>query len=357
MQKKFAGRVAFILVYRETGTQLREFFKQHRRIKLPYVPVITSAGWLFELLPLNSLQANVWIDAGGMVRYVTMDYSVTAGRIEAFLAGHAVDVTNIEAPTREAEKPMIDFKPGTLAAYSYVGHCKEGLNIGNGIWKDSQQVRLACNCMSITELCKRAFEERGRYRFVVPASIEIQLPDSLRFVRPRNEEQMDQWMRKYCFNYELMVPLDQEAMLYEMMQEDMRRYFGVEVRVLQKKVPSLVLVRTMKEDKLKTKGGLAMYQLYASTDYHSMQDSARYLTNEPFEMLSRILKGWVEHALGYPFFNETGYEGRIDIEMGGEVVDHISLAGLKKALKPYGLDLVEKERIIDVLMICKKKGE
>jgi thiol-disulfide isomerase/thioredoxin len=353
MQRRFKGEVEFVLAYRESKKELEEFFEQRKQLRLPAVPVVTSAGWLFELLPAPTLLASVWVDKASVVRYITMEYTATEKRIHAFLVGERLAVSNIDRPMREKGRSLLDDKEGIseIDYYSYIGHCKNYIDIGNYLRKDSQSVRLAVNCQSVVELCKKAFEENNRYRFDVPASVALDVQDSFLFVRPGNSDLWDEWERNHCFNYELVMPISKASFLYPMMQEELQRYFNLEVRVEKRSVRALVLVRTCSEDRLHTKGGTPEYRLYPSSVFHPLGDSTRYLRNKPFSLLSRVLEGWVEGTFHCPFSDETNYRGPIDISFEGKLIDALELTEFRKRLNEFGLDLKEGTKQIDVLVI------
>ena len=67
------------------------------------------------------------------------------------------------------------------------------------------------------------------------------------------------------------------------------------------------------------------------------------------------LKGWIEHVTQIPFADDTGFTGNIDIAIKGDVYDSFDIKALQKELRKYDMDIIEKKRPMDVLILKKKK--
>jgi hypothetical protein len=139
------------------------------------------------------------------------------------------------------------------------------------------------------------------------------------------------------------------------MQSDLERYFGLHGEVVQKTVNCLTLVRTTKEDKLKTKGGAPFINFYVVSDEMVYPGRVRRVVNQPFEVFAGRLETLVEYIYKKPFIDQTNYKGNIDFEIDGKLWDNITLQQLKQYLRKYGLDLIEKPCTLPVLVISEKK--
>jgi len=82
------------------------------------------------------------------------------------------------------------------------------------------------------------------------------------------------------------------------------------------------------------------------------EDTIIEVINQPYAGFITNLKICVEGH--YPFFEETGYEGNIDIALRVKSLQPFNLEELRKDLKQYGLELKEDYRMIDVLVIKEK---
>jgi hypothetical protein len=147
-------------------------------------------------------------------------------------------------------------------------------------------------------------------------------------------------MEKNLFSYELMVPEEKSSRLFEIMQEDIRRFFDYEVVVEKRKMQCLVLVR---------KGGSALFK--NNTDEKGKWD---YTSEGYFQMnnlpVSSFLKMLIiaNQKSETPIIDGTNYTGNIRLLLKSKMND---LPQLALELNEYGLDLRKEEREIDMLIV------
>ena len=109
----------------------------------------------------------------------------------------------------------------------------------------------------------------------------------------------------------------------------------------------LAIVRTSREDKLKFKIGRDRSNGIVYTDtagiFHLIGSRMKIFRD-------RLSAANIEKE--YIFFDQTNYEGRIDLEIKSSLSN---IAGLRSELqKKYDLDLVETEMEVEVLVIREK---
>jgi hypothetical protein len=162
---------------------------------------------------------------------------------------------------------------------------------------------------------------------------------------------MDQWYASNVFSYELCVPFNQEKQMGSYMQADLNRFFGtekgIEGSVEMKSLKSYVMIK-MADSILKTNG----YE-----ENFSYSDSGVNLSNHFFSDVNWILKEKLEDMdVGKPFVDETGIDPRfkVDMKLTGDLKN---VENLRKQLRQYGLDIIEAEREVEVLVIRDKKKE
>jgi orotidine-5'-phosphate decarboxylase len=65
------------------------------------------------------------------------------------------------------------------------------------------------------------------------------------------------------------------------------------------------------------------------------------LQNEPMTRIIKVLITQIPNMPLRPIIvNETHYSGNVDLDLKVSDIHHASIAALRKALKPYGLDLI-----------------
>lgn len=164
-------------------------------------------------------------------------------------------------------------------------------------------------------------------------------PDGTRFFQPGNEAL--QWMRQNCYSYEVQVCDELHPQWRSIMLEDLNRYFGAKFKIkgeLQKRmIKSIALVKTRDEPALASIGGT----FDVKTDRFSLK-----ITNGTIGTLRQALFMPLQNYP--PIQDETGYNGKIDIELNCNLSNFNEV---NKELEGYGLKLIQKEIMGDVVVI------
>ena len=349
LQKQFEGRVQFILVNKESEDSTRRFLQRKTKIKLPSVPCITGDKVLHRYLPHVYVPHHVWLDGNRKILAITDGHNATAKHISEALAGESISLhQKKEIWRKDYSKPLIAEADSELVKtpfyYSFLMPEVPALVNARSLWPN----RVVLNRKSVLQLVEIAFNEGTGNKFLYPGTVALQVKDSAAFLWPEAGDELDQWHRKHSYYYELSVPPSMKNRLYKFMQQDLVRFFNLEVRIEKQPVKTLVLLRTSTQDKLKTRGGKPGGSLFVDIQ------PEKFLQNKPFERLSAFLGIWAEN-LHLPFMDETGYNGNIDIALSTDILNSQDLAGLRKELAKYDLDLKEENRSADVLVIKEKE--
>lgn len=159
-----------------------------------------------------------------------------------------------------------------------------------------------------------------------------------------SEFEWDEPTEKNLFCYSLIVPKNKlnSLQLQKIMQRDLKNYFGYEVTVEKRKMPSWNLVATEKARKqLITAGGTPKYTSY---DFAGFE-----FENIPIKEI--IAKLWANFQLEPLFVDKTGITGNIDISIDANLTD---FQDFKSALNKYGLDLIRGTTQVKVIVIHNK---
>lgn len=348
LQAQFKDRLYVLPVTYQESTVVTSFMSK-KQWKLPSV---TSDSVLSHFFPHVSVPHQVWIMDGSVIAIVGPEYA-TAANIDEVLKGEKVRMhMKNELLDFDASKPLLINGNGgdgsNLLYQSIITHRINTRSSGASRRPD----RVAIYNADLISLYREAFSYRipyaGRRNRII-----LHVNDSLRrlILSPEAELVGDfekdlpliRWLKKNTYCYSLTFPVNvPPKKMYAIMQNDLNRFFaaylGVQGRVEKQKVKCLVLIRTASDDLLSTKGGSPLLKT---------NTGAFRLQNKPFRLLvaNLINANW---RSPYPIIDATGYEGNIDIELSGPLSD---LGQVKKELAMYGLDLVERERWIDMLII------
>jgi hypothetical protein len=213
--------------------------------------------------------------------------------------------------------------------------------------------RLRFTVASASLLFVQAFERRTKYDFNPRNTVILRVPNSKQWVFPKDKANIEEWMKKYTYCYELLVPPSEAAHLYQFMQQDLERYFGVKVTIKKRKVQSLELVRVGRGDKLRTKGGKPSFD-----DITKGGKSIWSYHNKPFGEVFRNIKLKLEaNSCPEPLVDKTGYKGNVDIEFDSNIFERQNIPEMRNALLKYGLDIRLKKIKMPVLIIEANKEE
>jgi thiol-disulfide isomerase/thioredoxin len=355
LQKRFEKDLCIVLVNSsENETIIRQRFeninKNRQKEKWLGVPAVLAAmngnKSLQELFPHSTVPHQVWINANGEVLAITRGGSATATNIKSAISGKKVDldakddelVSDLNAnglmEPRSALLGVMNY-----SAFSVYNPVTGYSSLRRNIDSVAGTYRLSLRGQSALTLFQLAFQQK---RIILETSNKEVL------IKPAEKEARKEWERKHCFSYEQQGMLKDENQWRHIMKQDLSRFVGglleIEATVEKRKFNSLVLVQT-KQGLLKTS---------SSKTWHTKSNGSNSWTNYPFPDIVKFhLDDFEDMSTGRPFLDETGFTGKVDLRIDGDLKD---LANVRKALSQYGLDIIEAERMIDVLVIKDKKA-
>lgn len=202
-----------------------------------------------------------------------------------------------------------------------------------------------------------AFREIGssNYRVI------IETTNKEMFIIPaQNDPDFVRWRSKFSLSYEIVLPLEDKynwGKLKPLLQEDVNRFFGrmfgIEGLFEKRKYMAYVLVKT-EEGSLETNGGSRSYYGPGSNGYKKNEGVS--MIKCPYSAITSTLSIFEDMATGHPFIDETGIDKNmlVDFKLTGDITD---INNVRPQLKQYGLDIIEAEREVEVLVIRDKVKE
>lgn len=355
LQAKFKDKVQIVLINKDSKTKTNEFFeKRKKRLSMPKdIPFITSDTLLKKYFPHGGVPYLVWINSEDRV------CSINSTIDEVSLTNY---LTKGELPTAIAYKHKFvkSFFDKQFEPYvEYATYFSKGIDTLKAYIDDGKD-HVAYSPHSILDLFQFAYNEsfndsffgfrdHGRTILKVRDETKYKLLPGVNF---------EEWRGKYGYYYHAILPEYLETKRYKIMQEDLHRYFNLTAKVEKRKVKCLTLTRTSKIDKLKTKGGEPALTLFSievnSADDNPVFGPVRYLRNQPFEKLRRQIENFCSYHFKVMFADSTYYKGNIDFEMKESELNQMTLHDLRRILRKYDLDLIEKEVLLDVLVLAER---
>lgn len=338
LQKMYAGQLSFVQLSREKQERLTGFYtKIKQQLKLGLISC-KADDRLFEAFEVSAVSTYVWINKQGIVTAITGQEGLNGENIQRFLNAEAlVAVVKAEALQRKfytLKDPYLQDagQNGDSVAVRF-SSVLSGYNskLTSGIFLGKNKIWISNS--NLMTLCRIAWGE-GRYTGGFPYwQTRIQLTGSQSLLFPKNYNEKTEQKDLYC--YELISPQKDQ---YLLMQQDMKRYFGLSGCVSQQKITCLAL-ETVSES-----------PTYPSQGQQGELDHSLYwLTAENREIreLTGLLGYYLQHD-SRPVVDETGYKGKISLSLKGRLSD---LQVLNRELARYGLKLSEQLRSMPVLTI------
>lgn len=403
LQKEFADKIQIFLVnVWETQEQISQRFKlpSMKKFKLPNLPSIVAdhsspsaeefmklPPLLYQLFPTRGVPHHVWIDGNSIIRLRGGHLSTYAEKIQDLLAGKDIFVLNNSAtvPSLGGNKNMPyykllgDMKTTQLSFGSFITSYNNELEINkyqiidsathtritHYINKDLLEIYLSCFKIYPRHFIYGSIPGPWASFVIFPEGRDTLLYSSSDLFINRELTDKEYIKSKYCYEQIVSLELPEEKRRMYML-EDLNRYFGqhlgTTVALERRKIPCYVLVRTSTEDKVSSK---VKDQDYSKSKL--FEEKGKRLKKYEFYELSSVLDETIRDNPSlqtlmernkkaeklFLLFNETGWNEDKKVDMTLPVEALKIMDDLKAALKPYGLDILEKEREIEFMVINK----
>ncbi|MHA4811454.1 TlpA family protein disulfide reductase [Flavitalea flava] len=372
LQEQFKGRIQFITVTKNSPGQIDTLFmqpwitRQHaRRSQLPSLMADTGISGLFR--PFFYVPHHIWIDETGKILYITNGYNATAGHIQSVLDGKRPfmlpkvdvrrDVIDEQPLTAYVGQHMADHVKYSSFFMDYSNELANLYSMSRHIDSAKQLFRMSYTNFSMLHLFQEAFTkgEADQFNndFFNENRIEWKIPDHGVFFRPTSYDSLDEWTVHNFYNYEQVAPLKDKPKCYQLMQEDVNRYFGglrgILARIVTEKKKCLVLVNE-RTTPLKTKGDKPMETFYSKED--EIPEWRAYINTPLKEVVMGIYASYtgILRDGPIPFIDETTYAGNVDLKIDFSAK---TVAELNRQLHLYGLRIIQADRWIKMLQIEK----
>lgn len=297
------------------------------------------------------MPTHIWIDEKGLFNQKTIGFNTSARNIQAHLDGKDVKLSLKE------DKMDFDFSVPTwlegngrqlqhLKYYSFIMERVTDAYKGGFRWERDpvthRPYRIEILNQPILEMYKYAFNGDTSETFSPDNRLVMEVKNPGQYLIPDEPDLVDSWSTENAYVYDIKVPLERAPHIFDMMKQDLDRFFSLHGRIEKRKIKCLVLKRISNLDLLHTKGGRGSFRradpLGTDLSIHNMP-----LETSIFHSLV-----WTNGKNPLPIINDTHYTANIDMEIHSEFSD---IPSIRKELQAYGLDLVEEYRVIDMLVI------
>ena len=242
--------------------------------------------------------------------------SSAAGKISGF---------DYKKPLFELKDEQLENKQ-RLVRFSALTGYREGVKSVNlTVYEDTAHstVRFYMMNLSVQDMLSYGLTKKER------VVLEVKDPSVYRYDPSYGPE--TEWNRKHAYCFEYLLPFVPEDYV-EVVKTEVAHYLGLTFGYEHRPEDVFVLVRTSERDKMKSKK-------VGSGHY----DGKGKLNNMPLTALTTLM----EEVLHLPVIDQTGYTDQVDLDFGGAKDIH----SIRKALKKYGLDLLNEKRDMKTFVI------
>lgn len=357
LQREFGSKVEIILVTENNKKEVEKLFS-HVRIKMPSLKMVINDTLLNSFFPHVTVPHQVWIDTSGVVKFITDAYNATEENISKFLNGEEINLHfKNEIEGFDISKSLLFQKnQGIKYHLKYYSFLMGRLDEFSGCAVlmgqiDSTKETITTRIINspILELFKHAFgnlipdgladiysNELMNNRMI----LDVKKPKL--FYPPDDDTKKDAWYSQNWFCYESVMPFAKSRNMFSEMQSNLNKYFPYVGKIETRKIKCLILKRIMKNDLISSK---------AIKEESSNVNDHLKIRNQPLK--SSLLRAlmYANSSLNTPILDETNYRRNIDIDINAKLTDILQV---RRELRKYGLDLVEEEREIKMLVIKDK---
>jgi hypothetical protein len=374
LQKKFGDKIKMMVVTPEDESYMTAYFKNKKSypvrkgVRLPW---IVEDNLLQRYFPYVFTSHLVWIYKGKVAAITWQEY-VDEGNIKKILSGEVVNL-----PVKD---DVLDFdyhkqsifnignstktNASSFARYSVVSGYQAGLDGGKaGVSIDSlnQTQRIYSINQSPLTTYYRAFLSiypDGPKHFLIANRTILEVKEPSRFIYDPSQGYYDLWRRKNEICYEAVFPLSMGvAASYEQMANDLDRFLGLHAHWEKRKVSCVVIVQKGSDEEIEKAKQAAAQFTYIAADGRAQQgkksadgEIGKELTLQKIELYYSSKSP--DNNKELPIVNEGSYKGTIILPL--DVIKNIS--SLRIALQPYGLEIKQEEREIEMFVITERKN-
>lgn len=348
LQKQFNSNLQIILVTKNSASSVESLFGKIKT-KKPSLVSFTGDTVLSRLFPYASVPHHVWIDTSGYVRYVTDGYNTNFENVNQVLSGNKIDVDH--------KKEIVDFNkdvsmlvegngrqiPNLLyysAFFKYISNYgRSGIQITCDTLNGTSGIKMIN--LSLLSIYQIAFSNSiSPEEFNNDNRISLEVEDKTRFLWPLLSTGLRSWKPRNLHCYESRMPLFDKHDLYKVLRNDLEVYFPFEAYIENRKTKCFVLRKVSENLKVQSKGGIPLYK--------SSLEGGLHIRNQPLKTTLFLALKAYNSSLPTPFIDSTCYSGNIDIDLKSKLTD---LKEVRKELRKYNLDIVEREISIPMLVI------
>lgn len=257
LQKKYVGKIQFIIVSSQKKEIVKTFLQNQWLGKQVHFPVISNDIKLKEFFPHEWVSHLVWVAPDGIVKAITDGDYVTGDNIRQVLENGPINW-----PVKR-DVPDFDYTVAFTATNAQVQNIQPNVPLSSSFMpyiRDIGQYHILQQKDSINHTVRTAFYNqpiiemylRLQEKYWFPKSqIILNVKDSSRYILDETKYFRRQWMEQNTFCYESILPGSiTKAIQQQRIWNELDFYFGIHTVMEERAIPCLVLRQIRQPAKL-----------------------------------------------------------------------------------------------------------
>ncbi|WP_177217135.1 TlpA family protein disulfide reductase [Pedobacter insulae] len=343
LQKKFGDKIKILAITDQDRTTIENFFASTNGQRYKGVLSVVDDKRLHEMFPHTAIPFIVWIKDGKVLN-TTDGEQVTEQTISEVLANEksslqTVIQINRKRPLMLSENFELE-KSSSIVAYTLFAKGRiRAIPFGSGFHREGEIVygRQFTN-FSLMNIYRGISYELFR-------QLGVKFSDKRLLNLTKNPEAIDFDTKtggnfEKLYSIEYILPKEEANNLYARMLNYVNENSNYVANIEEKLVKCLVLRKTSSLDKIASKGGEPI---------GNVLKAPFTLRNVSLDFLLSALEA-TNDVTALPSIDETGYIGKVDLQFS----NFQDLKSIQKELLVYGLELIEVERELPMLVVKEK---
>ena len=339
LQQTFGNKIKIMPVTYQTETLIKDFLKKNAYLKNLKLPTVVEDKLLHAHFKHRLISHEVWIYKGVVKAITGMEY-VTAANIQKILDGETIDwPVKDDEFSFDPKKPLFTLENASKYTHksNFNGHSamtsyRKGIDFKGGLHYDSVMHRTSFYNFSIVEAYIALLFNINKKDFLTgPSRIVLEVENPADYIYNPEKGFREEWNEKNKFCYEMSTAQTfEKKQRLQLIVNDLNNRLGINGRYEKRMTKCLVLVQhgnVAPSDSLGMKMGTVEYTNLDNFIFYQLDYKQKYP----------------------PAIDETNYKGKLWITPSRDLTD------LRKQLEPYGIDIIEVERYIEMLVITETK--
>lgn len=355
LQKEFCHKIKILPVTKEPADLVRDFWKKNKNTRLLTLSSVVEDKLFSDYFKHLGMPHEVWVYKGKVVAITDGDY-VNVRNIRMILEGKQVnwpvkyDFYNFDG----SKQALFGLDSNQIAAdvttvqYAAISDYKEGVNSvgltgGSGVVRNvkNKTVRVfflnqaiyTSYLLNWNKLVKPGSLVKPATYSIGPNEVIWEVKDKSRYSYEKGVAYQAEWIRKNGICFESLNPDtgQNNTVIYRSVIKDLNRLLGLNARWEKRKEKVLVLTRIGKHAALKETSPSSQ-EFPVSAIVYSLNQQP----NNPY------------------VFDESGFKGSVMLNLRS--ISWTDIPAIRKTLLGYGLDLKEKEWLVDKFVFSEVKG-